>query len=65
MRRKCYTNKHLNAISRVDVLEKALRECEEYFEQRSDADSVGDPSRFFPNEEMKMLGVVKLALGDA
>lgn len=38
----------------------ALRECEEYFDQRADADC--DQDGFIPNEEMKLLQVVRDAL---
>lgn len=40
---------------------EALDEVEGYFEQRQDADCVGDPPRFVPNEEMRLLTLIKQA----
>jgi hypothetical protein len=45
-----------------DLLE-ALQECEEYFDNRADADC--DQDGFIPNEEMKLLAVVRDALRKA
>lgn len=48
--------------SRADLIE-ALQECEDYFDQRSDADC--DQDGYIPNEEMKLLQVVREALRKA
>lgn len=45
-----------------DMLE-ALREAEEYFDNRADADC--DETGFIPNEEMKLLTVVRAAIAKA
>ncbi len=47
----------------VQRLREALRECEDYFDNRADAEYT--PERAAPqgNEEMRMLGVVRAALG--
>ena len=45
-----------------DLLE-ALKECEEYFDQRADADHNGE--RYVGNAEMKMLTVVRDAIARA
>jgi len=42
-------------------LREALEECEEFFDNRADADC--DQDGFIPNDEMKMLRVVRDALG--
>lgn len=47
---------------RVEELEAALRDCEEWFDQRADADAQGDPMQYVGNTEMTMLGVVRTAL---
>lgn len=41
----------------------ALTECEDYFDQRADADC--DQDGFIPNEEMKLLQVVREAIAKA
>lgn len=41
----------------------ALQECEEYFDKRADADH--DQDGFIPNEEMRLLTMVKEALDRA
>lgn len=45
-----------------DLLE-ALHECEDYFDNRADADC--DQDGYIPNEEMKLLQVVREALKKA
>lgn len=45
-----------------DMLE-ALYEAEEYFDNRADADH--DETGFVPNEEMKLLAVVRAAIAKA
>lgn len=42
---------------------EALQACEEYFDNRADADC--DPDGFIPNEEMKLLSIVREALKKA
>jgi hypothetical protein len=44
----------------IAKLREALAECEDYFENRSDADC--DETGFIPNEEMKMMTMVQAAL---
>jgi len=46
-------------IARKDA---ALEECEEYFDNRADADCEGDPAEFVPNREMVLLTAVREAL---
>lgn len=41
----------------------ALKECEEYFDNRADAD--GDSTGFTPNAEMNMLVMVRAAIAKA
>lgn len=48
--------------SRGDLI-AALQECEDYFDQRADADC--DQDGYIPNEEMKLLTLVRDALGKA
>lgn len=48
--------------SHADLI-AALQECEEYFDQRADADC--DQDGYIPNEEMKLLTLVRDALGKA
>lgn len=43
-------------------LRAELNECAEYFDRFSDADH--DQDGFVPNEEMKMLSMIKLAMGE-
>jgi len=43
-------------------LEQTLIDCLEYFENRQDADCVGDPLEYVPNEEMRLAGKVRVAL---
>lgn len=52
----------VRAVNSHDALVKALRECEDYFDQRADADCVGDPAAYVGNREMTLLGVVLRAL---
>lgn len=49
----------------VRVLREALESCEDYFDQRADADAQGDPMRYVGNKEMTMLGEVRAALAAA
>ncbi|TCR64664.1 hypothetical protein [Bosea sp. BK604] len=42
-------------------LREALAECEEYFDNRADADCEGDPAEFVPNKEMRLLNIVRAA----
>jgi len=44
-----------DAESRVMELASKLEDVRDYFDQRADADAVGDPFEFKPNEEMRML----------
>lgn len=39
-----------------------LIDCLDYFEQLIDADCVGDPPRYVPNEEMRLARAIKDAL---
>ena len=48
-----------------DRLRDALEECAEWFDQRADAEAVGDPQRYVGNAEMTMLGTCKRALAAA
>ena len=57
-RAKC---KRLGATNKA--LREALRECEEYFDQRADADQPSGLSPI-PNEEMTLLVTVRAALAD-
>jgi hypothetical protein len=41
-----------------------LQQCAEYFDNRADADMQGDPPRYVPNEEMRLLQAVREALGE-
>ncbi len=41
----------------LDAVISVLAECEEYFDQRADADC--DQDGFIPNEEMKLLSEVR------
>lgn len=50
-------------ISSAPDLIDALRECEDYFDDRADADC--DQDGYIPNEEMKLLQVVREALRKA
>lgn len=52
----------VRAVNAHDALVEALRECEDYFDQRADADCVGDPPAYAGNREMTLLGVVRRAL---
>jgi hypothetical protein len=49
-------------VAAPELLE-ALQECEEYFDNRADADH--DETGFVPNEEMKLLTTVRAALAKA
>lgn len=44
--------------------EEALRECEEFFDERADADQPAGCDSPIPNDEMTMLVKVRAALGD-
>ena len=48
-----------------DRMEAALEECEEYFDQRADAEYFTDSPSPVGNEEMTMLVLVRQALGKA
>lgn len=48
------------AEAKNDRMSEALHECEEYFDNRADADC--DQDGYIPNDEMKMLTVVRAAL---
>ena len=48
--------------SAPDLLE-ALAECEDYFDQRADADC--DQDGFIPNKEMRLLSLVREAIAKA
>lgn len=48
---------------RVGRLEGVLLECREYFEDRADAELVGDPASWEGNEEMTLLGRIEEVLG--
>ena len=52
---------HMDALERIDKLEDALKECEEYFDARADADHNGE--RYVGNAEMDFLTLVRSALG--
>ena len=52
-------NQRLKAI--VAKLKAALEACEDYFDNRADAD--GDSEGFHPNKEMNLLTEVREALG--
>lgn len=54
---------HLLAAA-PDLFE-ALRECEDWFDQRADADTPYGADSPYPNEEMKMLIAVRAALSKA
>jgi hypothetical protein len=47
----------------MDALVAALQECEEYFDDRADADC--DQDGFIPNKEMRLLTEVREALAQA
>lgn len=64
---------HTNAIKAVEELmlatqreldarEEVLNDCDDYFEERMDADH--DGQSFIPNREMAMSARIKVALGD-
>ena len=50
------------ADAEIAHLREALKEVEEYFDQRADAEYFTDSAAPFPNEEMKLLGIVREAL---
>jgi len=50
------------AKSKLARIVEVLYECEEYFDNRADADCVGDPPHFVGNKEMQLLGEVREAL---
>lgn len=47
----------------VRRMRSALRDCEEYFDNRADAEYFTDSARLVGNEEMHMLSIVRDALG--
>lgn len=47
--------------SKIRLMNAALEQCEEYFDNRADADC--DQDGFIPNTEMKLLCEVREALG--
>ena len=49
------------ANAHADLID-ALRECEEYFDSRADAEYFTDSAAPVPNEEMKLLTLVRDAL---
>lgn len=49
--------------AKVARLVEALDDCEDYFDNRADADCEGDPLQFVPNKEMRLLSQVREALG--
>lgn len=51
-----------NLRRQIARMTAALQECAEYFEDRADADC--DQDGYIPNEEMKLLGEVREALGE-
>ena len=53
----------LDALEENERLREALEACEDYFDQRADAEAVGDPPRFVGNSEMHHLGRIRRALG--
>ena len=53
----------VNATALIERMSEALLECEGYFDQRADADH--DDTGFVPNKEMRLLTVVRSALGAA
>lgn len=57
---KSETAKEIALVKRVAALIAVLVDCEDYFDQRSDADC--DQDGFVPNDEMKMLTAVREAL---
>lgn len=52
-------------IAAAPELIDVLRECEEYFDQRADAEYFPDSAAPHPNEEMKLLTLVRDAIGKA
>jgi hypothetical protein len=48
----------------LNVMRETLEACADYFDARADADMQGDPPRYVPNEEMRMLQQVREALGE-
>lgn len=60
-----FADKHANVRlkSQVATLREALDECEAYFDNRADADC--DQDGYIPNEEMKLLTLVRNALRKA
>jgi hypothetical protein len=55
-----FTRLEWRAMEMALVLER----CAEYFDNRADADMQGDPPRYVPNEEMRLLVAVREALGE-
>ncbi len=52
----------LNESQQLAEIYDTLVACEEYFEDRADADYEGDPLEAVPNEAMKMLSQVREVL---
>ncbi|MEZ0003816.1 hypothetical protein [Sinorhizobium fredii] len=50
---------------RLEALTEALRECEEFFDDRADAEYFTDSAAPHPNEEMKLLTLVRDAIRKA
>lgn len=63
---RCFSDNWRNdarLISAAPDLLEALSECEEYFDNRADADC--DQDGFIPNKEMRLLDVVRAAIAKA
>lgn len=58
-----FTEGHSEAADKIDALIATLQECEEYFDNRADADC--DQDGFIPNNEMRLLTEVRAALAKA
>lgn len=50
---------------RLEALTELLRECEDYFDNRADAEYFTDSAAPVPNEEMKLLTAIRDAIGKA
>ncbi len=60
---KAETAKEIALKKLVATMMSALIECEDYFDQRADADC--DQDGFIPNDEMRLLSVVRDAIHKA